>query len=126
MFKKSNISNITPRNGYVLLKVEIDGFSVFQLAGDRNLSGTKIEFSVEASSVDDLIPGDKVLVEGNIFETAGGFLDNIGNNRGFREVAAMHKSLSQKDREIFNKNTPKVKLVDFLLVMSHMIKAVID
>ena len=126
MFIKSKIIDITPKNQHILVKVVIDDFSVFQLAGNRDLKGSTVKFYVEATNSIDYIEGNRLIVTDDVLARSGGFLSDIGNNQGLKAVAEMHSELSQKDREIFNKNTPRVQLIDFILMSIHDIKAVAE
>jgi hypothetical protein len=120
---ESKISSIKPTAGHILVRVEIQDFSVFQISGNGDLKGTTSRFYIEAGGKYKV--GQQVLMPHDLMSRTGGFLTDIDNSKGFVSISGMYKELSQKDREIYNKKS-RINLVEYILINEHEVLAVID
>ena len=119
---KSKIEAIKPTAGTILVRVEIQDFSVFQISGNGDLKGTTSRFYIQAGSKYNL--DTQILLPHDIMSRTGGFLTNVDNSKGFVSISGMYKELSQKDREIYNKKN-RINLVEYILISEHEILATI-
>jgi len=126
MAKEVVIAKIRPKGVMILIRVEIEDFSVFQLSGKGDLKGSSSTFFIEAAEDSIKFPiGNQVLLSHDIQSRCGGFLTGIDNSKGFTSVSEMYKELEQKDREIYNKKS-RVNLTEYILITIHDVLAIID
>ncbi len=129
MFKQNEEIKVKPYGYNVLVKVVIDDFSVFQLStgAKGDLKGTNTRFYIQAisSNIKDIKVKSRILLPYDIMSRCGGFLTDIDNIQGFDYVSNFYRELNQKDREIFNKNTPRLQLTEYIIIGMTDIQATI-
>lgn len=121
-FKPISNTKVIPVNGNILVKVELQGVSAINLLGNSMPSYKKQIITVAGTSVE-TIPLNKEVIINN---DAGKPINDPNNPKSLANIKKFYRELDDKGKREFRKNNRTVDSVDYMIVYSHDIMAIID
>lgn len=121
-FKPISNTKIIPVNGNILVKVELQGVSAINLLGNSMPIYKKQIITVAGTSVE-TIPLNKEVIINN---DAGKPINDPNNPKSLSNIKKFYRELDDKGKREFRKNNKTVDSVDYMIVYSHDIMAIID